>query len=137
LEDRVDKQQPSPGAWAMMGGGLVALIGSFLDFTGDVSAWGKGAFPIVTMMPLYAVVAGVLVALTLFANVKLPAEVLGFTWNQIYLVLGFFATLMGLFWAVAADDKGAGLWLILLGSIAVLVGAVLVERETATPGTLS
>ena len=115
----------------------MALIGSFLDFAGDINAWGKGAFPIVTLTPLYAVVAAVLVGLTLFANVKLPPNVLGFGWNQIYLVLGFFATLMALFWAVAADDTGAGLWVMLLGSIAVVVGAVLVERETASPGTLS
>lgn len=133
----MDKQQPSPGHWAMIGGGVVALIGSFLDASGDSSAWGKGAFPIVTLIPLYAVIVGVLVALTLFANVKLPTNVLGFSWNQIYLVLGFFASLMALFWLVAAEDVGAGLWLMLLGSIAVLVGAVLSERENAAPGTLS
>ena len=132
----MDKQQPSPGEWAMMGGGVVALLGSFLDFAYDTSSWGKGAFPIATIIPLYGIVVGVLVALTRFANVKLPANVLGFSWNQIYLVLGFFASLMALFALVSVEDSGAGLYLILIASIAVLVGAVLVEREHA-PGTLS
>jgi hypothetical protein len=45
--------------------------------------------------------------------------------------LGFFATLMSLCWLIAADDTGAGLFLLLVGSAAVLVGAVLVARQQA------
>jgi drug/metabolite transporter (DMT)-like permease len=131
----VANTQPSPGAWAMIGGGAVTLIGSFLEFASDTSAWGTGAFPIVTLIPIYATVVGVLVALKTFGNVNLPAQVLGFTWNQLFLVLGFFAALMSLFWLVAAENTGVGLLLMLIGSVAVAVGAFLTEKEAA-PGTL-
>jgi hypothetical protein len=132
----VDKKQPTPGEWAMIGGGAVALLASFLDFAGDTSAWGKGAFPIATLIPVYAIAAAIVVALHRFAGVDLPDRVLGFSWNQIYLVLGFFAALMALFWLVTAEDTGVGLFLLLLSSIAVTTGAVLVEKETPQPGTL-
>jgi hypothetical protein len=132
----VDNKQPTPGEWAMIAGGAVTLIGSFLDFAGDSSAWGEGAFPIVTLIVLYSAAVAVLVALTRFASVALPERVLGFTWPQLYLALGFFASLMALGWLVAADDVGAGLFIMLIGSVAVLVGAVLAERERSTPGTL-
>ena len=133
----MDKKQPSPGDWAMMAGGLVVLIGSFLDAAGEENAWGDGAFPLATLIVIYAFGTGVLVALTRFANVKLPGNVLGFTWNQIYLVLGFFAALMALFWIPVPDDTGIGLWIMLLGSLAVVAGAVMNGREQQTPGTLS
>jgi len=132
----VDNKQPTPGEWAMIGGGAVALLASFLDFAGDTSAWGKGAFPIVTLIPVYAVAVGVFVALHRFAGVDLPDRVLGFSWNQISLMLGFFAALMALFWLVTAEDVGVGLFLLLLSSIAVVAGAVLVEKEATRPGTL-
>ena len=127
----MDNKQPSPGEWAMMGGAVVALLGSFLDISGDVSAWGRGAFPIVTLIPLYCVVAGVLVAGQRFGNVSLPDRLAGFGAGQLSLALGFFATLMSLCWLIAADDTGAGLFLLLVGSAAVLVGAVLVARQQA------
>jgi hypothetical protein len=136
----VDKQQPSPGEWAMMAGGLVALIGSFLTFgtlIKESSSWGEGFFLIATLIPIYCVAVGVLVALSRFANVNLPAQVLGFTWSQIHLVLGIFAALMALCWIPVLDEKGAGLWVLVVASLAVAVGAVMNLRESATRGTLS
>jgi hypothetical protein len=127
-----DRGQPSPGEWAILAGGVVALVGSFLDFAGDTSAWGSGPFPIVTLIPIYCVVMAVQIALTRFASTALPERVAGFTWEQVHLVLGFFAALMALFWLVAADDTGGGLWLILLGAAACLAGAVMLQRERAT-----
>ena len=132
----MDNKQPTPGEWAMIGGGAVALIASFLDGSGDASSWSDGAFPIVTLIAIYSAAVAVLVALTRFANVNLPDRVVGFTWPQIYLALGFFASLMALFWLIAAEDVGIGLWLMLLGSVAVLAGAFLTAREQSTPGTL-
>lgn len=132
----MDNKQPSPGEWAMMGGAVVALIGSFLDFDFGESAWGSGMFPIATIIVIYCVVAGVLVGLTHFASVNLPTRVAGMTWNQIYLVLGFFATLMSLFWLIGAEDAGAGLFLILLGSAAVMVGAFITQQQSADTGSI-
>lgn len=126
------RTQPTPAEIAILAGGVVALVGSFLDFAGETSAWGSGWFPVVTLIPLYGVVMALHVALTKFASVDLPDRIVGFTWEQLHLVLGFFAALMSLFWLVAAEDTGAGLWLMLLGSIALVVGAVMLQNERST-----
>jgi hypothetical protein len=128
----VDNKQPTPGEIAIIAGGAVMLIASFLEFAGDTSAWGEGAFPIVTLIPLYGVVMALQVVLTKFAKMSLPERLVSFTWEQVHLVLGFFATLMALFWFVAADDTGAGLVLMFLGAVAALVGAVLLQKERST-----
>lgn len=128
----MDNKQPTPGEWAIIAGGAVTLIGSFLKFAGDTSAWGEGTFPIVTLIPLYGVVMALQIVLTKFANVNLPERVLGFTWEQIHLVLGIFAALMALFWIVAAEDTKIGLFLMLLGAAAACVGAFLIQKERAT-----
>lgn len=128
----MDKKQPTPGEWAIVGGGAVALIGSFLDFAGDTSAWGSGALPIVTLIPLYVVVMAVQVVLARFTGVRLPDRVAGFTWEQVHLVLGIFAALMALFWLIPVDDTGAGLILMLLGAAAACVGAFMLQRERTT-----
>lgn len=132
----MDNKQPSPGEWAMMGGAVVALLGSFLDFDFETKAWGEGLFPVATIIVVYCVVAGVLVAITRFAGVRLPERLAGLTWNQLYLALGFFATLMSLFWLVGAEDAGAGLFLVLLGSAAVMVGAFVTQQRSAGSGSI-
>jgi len=128
----VDNKQPTPGEWAIMAGGAVTVVGSFLDFAGDTSAWGKGAFPIVTLIPLYGLVMLLQVALTKFANVRLADRVLGLTWEQVHLVLGIFAALMALFWLIAADNSEIGAILLLIGAAAAAVGAFLIQKERAT-----
>lgn len=128
----MDNKQPTPGEWAIIAGGAVMLIGSFLDGVNETSAWGEGALPIVTLIPLYGVLMALQVALTKFGNVNLPDRVLGFTWNQIHLVLGIFAALMALFWLVASEESGAGLFLMLLGAAGACVGAFMIQRERAT-----
>ena len=134
-----DSKNPTPGEITIMAAGALTLIGSFLKFykapngfSGSVSAWGKGLFPLTTILVVSVVVMAVLVALTKFANVTLPSQVLGFTWDQIYLVLGFFAALYAVAWLIrnkAGADFGIGFWLILIGALASLVGAILLQRE--------
>jgi hypothetical protein len=73
------------------------------------------------------------IALTKFANVQLPDRVAGFTWEQVHLVLGILAALM----AVALlftdiGDKKIGYYFSLLGAIALVVGAVMLQRERNT-----
>jgi hypothetical protein len=139
-------KNPTPGEITIMAGGAVALIFSFFDFyksdsltVGNttfgghsLNVYSSGLFPVATLMVVFAVVAGVLVALTRFANVKLPASPMGFTWDQVYLILGAVATLYAL--AYLLVDKGGlsfgiGFWLVLIGCVATLVGAVLLQRE--------
>jgi len=131
----VDNKQPSPGEWAMMTGAAVALLGSFLDFDFEQSAWGQGLFPVATLIAIYCVAVGVVVALRRFAGVDLPDRLAGFGWNQLFLALGVFAAVMSLFWLIAAEEAGPGLFLSLAGSVAVAVGAFLTVREQS-PGTV-
>ncbi|HEY1279160.1 MAG TPA: hypothetical protein VGF22_05765 [Acidimicrobiales bacterium] len=127
----------------IMAAGAVMLLGSFLDFYGDTSAWGDGAFAIITLAALLGVVMAVVVALTAFANVKLPETVLGFTWKQIHLLLAVYAVVLMIGWLIykvpGSKDFGAGFWLMFLGAIGLVVGAVMLQRDetaaAAGPGT--
>ncbi len=80
-----------------------------------------------------AVFAGVALGLAKFAGVKLPERPLGYTWEHLYLNAGFFATLFTTLFLIADwgpfVDKKVGFYLSWLGSIGLLVGAVLVLRE--------
>lgn len=140
----MNKSKLTPAAIVILAGGVVVLLGSFLDFyefsfgplSEGFSAWSGDAFFPVTIIPVLCGVAmAAHIALTAFAaNVNLPERVLGIGWNQIHLALGFQATIMML--AFLVQDKGGfdiaiGFWLMLLGSIALIVGAVMREREAA------
>ena len=70
---------------------------------------------------------------TKFANVKLPDRVVGFTWEQVHLVLGLLAGLMAVGWLITdIGNKEIGFWLEVLGGIALAVGAVMMQRERHT-----
>lgn len=128
-----DRQSPTPGEITIMAAGGVMIIFSFLDFAGSTSAWGRGLFPIATLLPLYGLVMGLQIALTTFASVKLPDSVLGFTWEQIHLALGAMAALMAIGWLLTDyGNKQIGMWFEILGGIALVVGAVLLQRERST-----
>ena len=133
----------TPGEIVAMAAGGVALIASFLpffdpDFGDSTNAWGEGLFPIATLIMLYVVAVGVLVVLDKFANVRL--NVLGFGLVQLMLALAAGAVLLALAFLIVdigpGQDRGFGFWLLLLASIASVVGAVLVmnERRGAMPG---
>jgi hypothetical protein len=140
--DHVEKN-PTPGEIVVMAGAGVAFLFSFFPFyrgradIGNISAWGSGLFPVATLIVLFAVAAGVLVALVRFANVHYPpGGVLGLSVNQLLLVLTSFATILSLAFLIL--DKGPfytlgfGFWLVFLGAIATLVGAVIMLNEAKT-----
>src|SRR4051794_41504720 len=107
-----------------MAAGAVMLIASFLDFSGDTSSWGSGAFPIVTLIAIYGIVVAGVLALGRFANVNLPDRVGTFTWEQVYLFLAAFAVLMSIGWLISGiDDKGIGLGRGVAGGIGTGAGA--------------
>jgi hypothetical protein len=139
--------KPTPGEITIMAAGVVALIFSFFDFWGSpsvtvagqeiggggTSVWGKGLFPIATLMVLFVVIMAAHIALTKFANVQLPERVAGFSWVQVHLILGFFATLYAVAFLLVKSglDRKVGFWFILAACIAALVGAILLSKERA------
>jgi hypothetical protein len=136
---RRPSQTPSPAEITVLAGAGVVLIFSFFAFydvsLGGISettnAWGKGLFPLATLIVLFAVVAGLLVGLRLL-GVALPDRVASFSRAQVLLVCGGFATLQSLAFLVVDNeiaDLGVGFYLMLLGSIAVLVGAIMIMRD--------
>jgi hypothetical protein len=128
-----DQQSPTPGEITIMAAGAVMIIFSFVSFAGDTSSWGRGLFPIATLLPLYGLVMGLQIALTRFASLKLPEHVLGFSWEQIHLAIGTMAALMAIGWLLTDyGNKQIGMWFEILGGIALVVGAVLLQRERNT-----
>jgi hypothetical protein len=150
----MDKLKLSTANIVILVAGVVMLIASFLAFAkfstpsfnvggqkfgGSVSrnAWSSGYFLIATIPALIGIVMAAHVAIVAFApQVKLPERVLGFTWTQVHLVLGFQATIMMLAFLIQSTsplDKGIGLFLMLIAAIALLVGAVLRMQEQPDP----
>lgn len=151
----MDKLKLSTANLIIIVGGVVMLIASFLAFykftsaapeinfaNGSVkihkvsvsrNAWSSHVFLIGTIPALLGILMAAQVAVKTFASgVHLPERVLGFTWNQIHLVLAAQATIMMLAFLIqdtSGADKGIGLFLMLLAAIALLVGAIMRTRE--------
>jgi hypothetical protein len=132
---------PQPAEIVVMAGGGVTLIFSFLAFYSSqysdesVNAWDSRLFPVATLIAVFAFAAGGLVALR-WLGVSIPTSIAGFTWKQLVLVGGFFATVLSVAYLIVdaggGVDKGVGFWFMLIGSIATLVGAILLMRDPAT-----
>ena len=124
---------PTPAELTIMIAGGVMFVASFLDFIGGSSTWDTYVFPVATLLPLYGVVMAAHIAVTKYAKVRLPPRVLGFTWEQLHLVLGFLAGLMAVGWFVTdVGKRGVGLWLEVIGGIALAFGAANLQRERNT-----
>lgn len=96
----------------------------------SVSAWGSGLFPLATVVPLFGLIAGGVMAATVWANVRLPEPILDFTWRQIHFVLAFTALVISVgYLLVDGPSKGIGFWFCFLGSIGLIVGAVMALLE--------
>jgi hypothetical protein len=132
----------TPGEIVVMAGGALVLIGSFLPFykvdfgpgfdDDTTSAWGEGLFPVATLIVLFAVVAGGLVALTTFANANLGRGVLGFGYGQLLLALGFFSAILALAFLLVEKgetDFGFGYYLVLIGAVGAFVGTIIMTTE--------
>jgi hypothetical protein len=131
----VDNKQPTVGEIIIMAAGALMLIASFLDFGGDSNSWDQGAFPVATLIAIYGILMGAQVALTTFGNVRMSGRVGSFSWPQVHLMLAVFALVMSFGWMISGlADKGIGLWLLFVASIALVVGALMLPRER-TPGT--
>ena len=70
----------------------------------------------------------------------LPTTVSDLRWEQIYLILGFVATVYALAYLLVDKgglDFGIGFWGVLIVCVATLVGAVLLQREGSGRSTPS
>jgi hypothetical protein len=155
-------QNPRPSELIIMISGVALFIFSFLTWI-EISdrgesvgwnAWGggdgadffsyPGLFPIASISALLGLAAAVVIALRLFANVNLPERVVGFTWNQVHLVIAVFCALVTLSWVILdksfGDDAGGadvgagiGLWLSVIAAIGLVVGAVMLTKDDGAP----
>ena len=124
---------PTPAELTILVAGAVMFVGSFFDFAGSTNAWGKYLFPLATLLPLYGVVMALQIGLTKFANVKLPPQLAGYTWEQLHLVLGLLTAFMAIGWLFTdLGSKGFGYWLEVLGGLAIAAGALVLQRERRT-----
>lgn len=127
------RQQPTSGEIVIMAAGPIMLIFSFFDFASHTSAWGSGIFPVATLLPLYGVIMSVQIAVTRFTGMNLPKRVVGFSWEQVHLALGIMAALLALgFLSTDVADKQIGLWIEVLGGLALGVGAWMLQHERHT-----
>ena len=143
----MNRTKLSPADIVILAAGAVMLVGSFLNFYTyaglSANAWsgasGFGVFGIATVAVLCGVVMAVQIAFTAFANANLPDKVLGLSWDQIHLALGFQAALMMIAFLIRSKGSlsfGIGFWLMLLAGIALLVGAIMRVRDAgSTPNT--
>ncbi|MGQ0802578.1 MAG: hypothetical protein ACT4PI_01755 [Actinomycetota bacterium] len=139
----------TPGEIVVMAAGALGLIASFLPFykvdqfgfDDSWSAWSGDIpllFPVATLIAISAVVAGVLVALTKFANMQITG-VLGIGFAQLLLALGFFSAILALAYLIQDKgqlDAGFGFWLLLIAGLGSVVGAVLIRNERGAAGTI-
>jgi hypothetical protein len=139
------KTNPTPGKIMLIAGGAVLLISTFFawvsieafgeDFTesGLSTDGGPG------LLGIWCLLIGggiaVLTALQTFAGTNLPSRVLGFSWNQIFLMLGFAAFLIT-FGRQFADSVGFGVTLGWIASAVIVAGAFMeLQAETRTTNT--
>jgi hypothetical protein len=126
------RQKVTRAEIVILAAGAAMLVGSFLDFDSGKSAWVAPWFPIVTLIPLYGVLMAGHIAVTRYARVDLPPDVASFTWEQLHLLLGGFASLMALFWVIAANDRQIGMWILTIGALAAFGGALMLQSERRT-----
>ena len=125
-----------PSTWLLMGGGIVLLLSTFLDWVSvgpfGANAWDTDFFG---LLGIYCAIIGLIIgggiALRQFGNVNMPDQIMGFTHEQIHLIGAEFALLITIGFLVRGD-VGIGLWLGLLGSAAMMAGAVMDLKGTGT-----
>lgn len=128
---------PRPSVWMLLAGGGVLFLSTFFHWFGSggygINAWETEYFGLLGIfVALMGLATAVGVGLTTFGGQKLPAQVLGFTINQIYLIFGFTCSVVTLGFLFAGQVK-FGLILALLASAAMLVGAFLENQASSKP----
>jgi hypothetical protein len=127
----------TPANIVIIASGFVVLVFSLFEFFdgSDAAIFGDGLFPFTTLVVLAGIAMAVVVVLKAFANVSLPAQIAGFSWPQIHFVLAGLAMFIMLGYLFDGDaSKAFGFWLMLLGTIGLVVGSVMLMREEGVVG---
>ena len=125
--------QLRPGALAIVGGGVVVLIASFLDWLGPFSAYESTFFGLTGIFLLIiSVICIVMPLLGAFApDVKLPDGIAGLNRNQVVHALGMAVLLLSFSLLFREDSAKIGTILALVGSLAIMGGSHMESSNTA------
>jgi hypothetical protein len=120
------KRQPTVAEIVMFAGGVVTFIFSFLDFFEGSNAWASGLFPVTTIIAVLGLAMAVFVALEVIVGFRL-GTFLTFNYKQMYVTWGITAGVFMVAWLIldTPADKKAGLYLMLVGSLAMAAGSIL------------
>ena len=142
----MNRRKLAPANIVILAAGVVMLVATFMPFykseangasVGEANAWDQGLFLIATLAALLGVVMALQIGLEAFGNITMPNRMLGLTWDQFHIVLAFQALLLMLAFLLRKrlDEVivgthvqvvlGTGYWLMLAGSIALVVGALM------------
>jgi hypothetical protein len=134
-----------PSTWAMLGGGILLLISSFLDwfkiggggFSVSSNAWDRGLLGFFLLL-----ISGVAIAVAVidaFApQIQLPDSIIGFTPVQAAMALGTAALVLSFSLLFAFKGFQIGTILAVLSSAAIVVGGHLDNKpaEAEPPRTI-
>ncbi len=129
-----------PGQIAVLVGGVLILISTFIDWVGSsrfgVNAYSGDAFGFTGILLLILSIDIIAIAaIEAFApQVDMPDRILGFTLNELVFFAGFAAFVWG-FSLAFLDGSEGGTLLCALGGIVVVVGAVLEQRDATSTET--
>ena len=129
-----------PGQIAVLVGGVLIFISTFIDWFGSgrfgANAYDGDIFGFTgILLLLLALDLAVVTAIRAFApQVNLPEEILGFSTNELALMLGFAAFCWGLSISVI-DGSKSGAVLCLFGGLVALVGAFLEINAEGAPAS--
>lgn len=121
-----------PGPILMLGGGVLLLLSSFLDWGPTTNGLDFEAFGLLGLFTLLIGVgaAGIGGAMAFAPQVNLPSDVLGFTLAQFVGALAFsaFIWLFGFQFADVVDEIGVSLgW---IGAVVCIAGAIVTDLQS-------
>jgi len=134
-----------PSTMMLIGGGIVLLLGTFLDwfsvdggeFFGDLSAngWDTDLFGLLGIVcAAIGLIIGGGVAARQFGNVNMPTPPMGFSHAQLHIMLSLMAAVITIGF-VFRGEVGIGLWLSTVAAIVMVVGSVMEDKEGSSEAT--
>jgi hypothetical protein len=142
----VNSRKLAPANAVILVAGALMLIGSFLAFyksetngvsVAEVNAWDHGLFMIATLPALLGTVMALQIVLVAFGNITMPNRVLSLTWDQFHLVIALqtLVLMVGFLVRARVDEVvfethievtfGTGFWLMLVGAVGLVLGALM------------